>query len=742
MDEDVSRENEVGEGVNSTPPQHDLQKEWLFYKAQQQNQIADNLEFAYKDEAESAPIIEALTFWKFFLENVLKNCEYSKRNWRARIESLRDFVHHGNPLVGVIAMLESMPTSVWRKILWKYNIDFNSWESFLRRITSEQSLAIKNNYEDICANQIPQTFSKFDIWRRKITIEKLFAEGYVYDERYASKGAMSYNLLGLDFGFNAYPNGIKDDKKILDVNPARFLSIKNHADDFVVNTEDGKYWWMYKSARSNYVWHPNRNVTLRTHICPGFWYTLFIHFWFWVVSPIAFVALKAVCAKYPVAEMPWPVVIALGIPAFLTPLWLICAAIIKIFDNPVFKKVKSFLDKFESVFAGALLLVVATLVIILVISVVLVIYDFFFPGFGLLWTILIIATIACYLGHKLVYKAKEKAIPKISQTPFYIRWPLTAMSVALFVKFVFTCHEGILQVFIWLAHLAVAIFAFLLSYWFMSILWIMPFVLLGLYARSFRLEKDKQMKVVDLIEKISIYAAAFSGALSVVILVAVSFFASGKVLLDYGIFSTALLLSLIIEIYVIYNFDPRLENVEKINNDDRDDCFRRYFVNNVVPKLLRHNKWFRTLNGADKLLFVKRALSLAANIARHRETAGRELLYVLLPKMTKEILEELEAHSDDIRVHSYDKTRILYVLKKICQGKSFEQAEKKYQKTEKIKGIIWTCLKIIFFPVVTIFIVATKLAEYAKTLYWLYDLYNKRCPFVAERRTLWMDDND
>jgi hypothetical protein len=48
---------------------------------------------------------------------------------------------------------------------------------------------------------------------------------------------------------------------------------------------------MYKTVRSNYVLFPNKDVKLSTHVCPGFWFTLLMHFLFWIISPVLFTSL-------------------------------------------------------------------------------------------------------------------------------------------------------------------------------------------------------------------------------------------------------------------------------------------------------------------------------------------------------------------------------------------------------------------------------------------------------------------
>ncbi len=229
-------------------------------------------------------IVAALVFWKFIRRCV--KWEYEKNVVRQFLLQFIEGVPGGSErYMMLVAMIEFFPTSMWRKMLWNYNIDFMSFQSFMRRITEEQVGAIMENFMDLRAGVVPRVFSLWDRKIKKVTVEKLLAE---YDDtnRYNTKGAMSYNLLDLDFGFNAFPKGVKDDTKIVEVSPFRFISEKQHADDFIVNQENGKYWRAYEKVRSNYVYRPNRKVKLSTHICPGFWYTLIMHALFWVISPL------------------------------------------------------------------------------------------------------------------------------------------------------------------------------------------------------------------------------------------------------------------------------------------------------------------------------------------------------------------------------------------------------------------------------------------------------------------------
>ena len=267
-----------------------LHDRWRHYKISENGTIrwsGKDLEFKYPalQTKKKSEIVEALTFWRFVFENVQWDHKgLTSTGWMNRKESLEAFIDDRNPLVRVVATLESLPDAVWRKILWKHNIDFMSFESFLRRISTEQVEVILRNYQDLYSGKVPRAFSGWDCFWGKRSANEFLSEELNYDNRYANKGAMSYNLLGLDFGFNAYPDGVASDKKIVEISPLIFLSVKNHADDFVVNTEaGGKYWWLYKKARSNYVWKPERIVRLGTHVCPGFWNTILVHLLFLVI---------------------------------------------------------------------------------------------------------------------------------------------------------------------------------------------------------------------------------------------------------------------------------------------------------------------------------------------------------------------------------------------------------------------------------------------------------------------------
>lgn len=303
----------------------DLLLLWQDFYKKYANETEKFLEFNYSRKTRQYvnQIVEALTFRNFIRNNVAHDFP-ERRSFLFAIISDQNF----SESIRLIARIESLPSSVWRKILWRENIDFISFESFLRRITPEQVMAIQNNFEDLFGTnpKIPRVFLKslrdrVRIFFGILSLDKILKEPYDYYERNQSKPAMAYNLLGLDFGFSLYPGGKNDDTKITNKKFTRFLSIKNHINDFIVNMEDGKYWWMYKSARSNFVVRYGKEVKIKTHICPGFWATMFYHLLFWIISPVLFTGLLITGIKTGNWNIAGPALFV----SSLTPVWCVLA---------------------------------------------------------------------------------------------------------------------------------------------------------------------------------------------------------------------------------------------------------------------------------------------------------------------------------------------------------------------------------------------------------------------------------
>jgi len=274
-------------------------------------------------------VLLALKFWHGI--RVMK-ADDEKGMTEEAMSSFRERLLHAHrfderPLIALVATVELLPTKVWRRALWHYNIDFQSFESCLRRITPEQIIGLRESLDAILHDQAPPCFREG--WKN--ALRRLFNPSWTHlgrlreelpedrARRYESKGAFAYEFFNIDFGHVLYRHE-EDEQKIEGSLATRFLSKKRNANDaggdFIVNQEDGAYWWMYRVPRSNYVWFPNRDVQLKQAICPGFWYTIFVWLLVLLVSPLASVLTGV---EYGSGMSPWLVGLT-GIVGAVTPL--------------------------------------------------------------------------------------------------------------------------------------------------------------------------------------------------------------------------------------------------------------------------------------------------------------------------------------------------------------------------------------------------------------------------------------
>lgn len=195
--------------------------------------------------------------------------------------------------LAVIVML--LPTFAFRKLLWFHNIDMISLPAFFRRITTKQVTALESAYEQLtqgvvpieCTQTLKERWLKF---KGGMTAEKILNGDFdhLVQPKFLSKSAWSYSLFSLDFGFGKYVNGDENDAELSDARWTRFLSKKEHINDFVVNQEGGLYWFLYTFARSNPFWNTGKSVSLAAQVCPAFWATMLFNLLFWVISPLLF----------------------------------------------------------------------------------------------------------------------------------------------------------------------------------------------------------------------------------------------------------------------------------------------------------------------------------------------------------------------------------------------------------------------------------------------------------------------
>lgn len=725
------------------------------------------LEFNYgpRDTLLKSRIVDALSFWKFIELFVRFDYEKSQQEaWSERQDKLSQFIHDPNPLIALVATLESIPTSVWRRILWKANIDFMSFESFLRRIHPEQIVQIRQCYEALYQKrEVPQIFSRTERWRKGITLDKIFSETYYYHERYVSKGAMSYNLADLDIGFNAYPKGVANDYMIYEVSPLRFLSKKNHADDFIVNQEFGKYWWFYRTARSNYVFRPDEEVELNTHICPGFWYTFIVHSIFWIFSPAFYlwtINALATWKDYYDWWLIFPILFGL-----LTPLWFL-AALVK-FTAILLTKgaVKQWYEKHSKPIGKvAEYLGIGALVTLAAVTIGALTVLFFLAGQyllgtgGALWCITMTYGAIAYLSHCKEVKKKPKLIfvlPIILTSiaiigKFIVGYPdLAERIMDFFLTMVFVFWDSVLWFYDILANIAWALG------WpgFLTLGTLFVLAIGGncffLYLEGQPTERQKRMYTI--IDRFTfalgffIVAGSLGGIGYFVLIIGVSSsYFWGLIWLVLAGAGYATLLFVLSRRAVIA--DPVTKFVSS-RLESHDNQKYNELGQKLNYRAISRNQWLKSLTQEPEWWFyVSRIISINEALFDYEERwIVRWRLNYILSHINEKSFEELQKSYG--KIPQLDSPLRFVVVQNILSGMAYREAHKKaIRKHNRSKALqTWgkKVLYVIFFLPIMIFKVLffifaflAKTIEIAKTLKRLYTLFNERCPFVSRPRTL------
>lgn len=295
---------------------------------------------------------QALAFWKgirvdFYFRIVRARDSLNKAKidnqsleWKnfflLRTAYLRPFLDHANPLICIVAAIESLPTPVWRRLLWHTNLDFQDFASCLRRMTPEQADALRAHanlvWESLKSGKRMELPCFTEGWKNKLwnlfsskTSLQWDAENPLAGEnttKYEPKAAIAHNLFGWDFGFKLYSDIEKDVPNPTSL--ADQVVLSHRGEDFAVNTESrGTYWWLYKTLRANPFWGNPDDVKLKSHVCPGFWLTFFALVLVVIISPI--------CLGLSVLEWPYSVQYGLATIGMITPNLFIWYGAIKLF---------------------------------------------------------------------------------------------------------------------------------------------------------------------------------------------------------------------------------------------------------------------------------------------------------------------------------------------------------------------------------------------------------------------------
>jgi len=711
-------------------------------------------------QSEKREISEALIVWKFLREIMIYGL--SRGIYIKKVDEKRQFIAElletdrlfkENGYVKIVAMIEALPDKIWRKLLWRENIDFMSFESCLRRMSLDQAIEIEKNYWDLFTPDFnpatPRVLKKS--WRDRIKIffglvsaKKLLAETSDNNQRNQSKGAYAFSLLSLDFGFSLYPKGEDNDTMITNKKFTRFLSVKEHINDFIVNKEDGKYWWLYKTARSNYAINPGADVQMKTHVCPGFWKTLIMHTWFWIISPIAL----AIAGTMITSGGPRPGVLLPLISAIPMIIWTV-AAIIRTVVNVFTKLTKD--SKIAKVIGLTLLiafaLVLCSFILYHVFLFLWICVSLLAPVCGSLLAVLFILVACFYFFFFLCCVITSSPAFEYKDIPSFLRLilhtTLISFAIVIFDKF-FAKHiiEFIVlaaQSF-WQWYTA----SLLLSNWFLLSL---GFIGLFIYF-CFAFLKDE--------EKFVSYQKTFTwlcgGFFAITLIVAaVLFIQMGSI----SFVSLGLLPALAI-VLIFIAFGASFMMLDQVNANNIDERTRAsYFIHSINENIkgfayknyvssVLGSKWLSEMTPTERWRTTDKIQELSYSFFEDNPKYRTYFVDLLIAKGNVGLIGVLNLASTEITSRVHKDGDVLAVIQRIINGLPLSNAindfRAKKKATEKrlenvvnffvylvmpfvllVKGIVW---------------IGKKIGQFFLTLKDLWEFFNKRCPFISQPRLL------
>lgn len=310
----------------------------------------------YRTDAARAMMREAVAFWKTIREGREAGEDPAELS-----ETIRSYpvLGRGNTLLDTVARLELLPVRVFRKVLGFCNIDYQSFESCLRRLTSEQIVGINDTYGDLfgLSPKVPRCFTDgaYNSVRQLVpgkfvTVEELLRGEENDDLRYEARSAIDFDFFGWGMGYDKYPYGD---------------SVKT----FRIGKEEGEiYAFLHRTCRSNYLWNSGAEVKFDRNVCPEVRHTMMAWFTFLFLSPLAFMGFLGL--GFPVD--PWYLV-ALGILGIITPGILALAGVKYLFLRSVdwfmqsFPKIeidKEYWEELGKAVLTAILILVAEAIVI------------------------------------------------------------------------------------------------------------------------------------------------------------------------------------------------------------------------------------------------------------------------------------------------------------------------------------------------------------------------------------------
>ena len=718
--------------------------------------IVNKLTFPYPDipegEHQKKQIAFAMTFWEFsrrMIKNERVSSMAEKRDFLFFFMKNEQAVCAENRYLKIIAMTEALPTKVWRRLLWRENIDFVSDESFLRRLNGEQIKAIEDNFNDLFPAvgkpRTPRVFKKtlrdrFKVFFRAITVKKLLTEEEIYQKRYLTKGAWAFNLLGIDFGFALYPKGENDDRKITNQKFTRFLSVKEHINDFVVNQEDGVYWGLYRSARSNYAFYPNKVVKLRDHVCPGFWWTFLVQAMFWILSP----AMLALSGKIVVHHGLKAAAILPLVGALPMIIWGLVAF------GRVAVKLLSYCSKPLKIIGYCILAViviaVAGVVLILLYALTLWLFGVLSPVLGIILAGLTIAIAYFYVFFFGACIMPDETWFDYDDIPIIIRivLPLTLAVAALVAGYKYLTP--------YVVRLAQAIWQWYMSNLFLTNWLIFSIIFFGVFFFAYRIYLKNERRFVKF-RKIFIW-------INRVFLILTTIFIGIEVAMFGGLIISAVgLWPVVILAVVVVALGYSLIMLDKVNPSNIEERERAWkFLHRLDDELgvfasksyirdLLNSPWLRDLDFQTRWETVD-DIRYLANSLFYKSRTRLAFSELMAERGSLEVIKILFDKSGKIKTRGYTEWGRLKIVNFVIDGLSVDEAiqqmwakrsaaKKARERTLEIMAtIFWVIVFPFYYAGKGIAWVLIRIGRFFLSLKDLISFFNKMCPYVYKPRLL------
>jgi len=696
----------------------------------------------------------ALILWKF----LRKFSDYTGcYGWTEKRAFIADFLLN-NPLakehacVRIVAKIEALPTTIWRKLLWRENIDFADYEPCLRRLSFDQQYAIEQNYADLFNDKLTTPSVLRKSWRDRVKLffgmmspDKLLNEHYDAARRNQSKGAYAFSLLGLDFGFSLYPHGDDNDQKITNQKYTRFFSVKAHINDFIVNKEDGKYWWLYKTARSNYAFWPNKEVQMKKHVCPGFWLTLILQSLFWIVSPIALTITALVISKYGFVSAAW-------IPAsfaFAMIIWtfvFVLRTIANLFNR--FARDNKVLQIIGATIGITILVALLLFVICAILFFIGTAIAGLAPVVGSLLSAAFVLSAAFYVVFFFTNVINSNGgWFEYSDVPAFVRY-LLHLSVGAFIIVIFDkfAAAAVINFIVYLAQTFWQWYTFslLLSNWF-----ILSLVFFGLFVYFYNMFIYDEKRFASFQKTFTWLTRGFM-TITIIIFAVLLIKSETFHLVEFGLAPTAALSFLFLA--VGFSF-VMLDQVNKANIDERmlfadllsgvNDKIGSVAYKSYITRLMK-SKWLLLLDKDEKWLLIDKIQSLSFTFFEDYPEDRTNFIDLMATSGSVEIVDYLnEGWREIMGVNTNRKEKYLLV-QLVVNGSTVDEAiqtmERKRTVARKVANRMQKTAMVIIFPFVAIWQaicwVFRQIGQFFGTLKDLWDFFNKRCPFVTQPRYL------